>query len=411
MSDETTQKVDEEPVATEPDDLEQARRVARLERIKALQKKPEKKRSKRAEKRAAKPKLPKIRTRDYGYSNARARGMRSRLLKPSFFEELIAAPDQTKMIQLLSDTEYGQDLDTKLIHGRTFAVVDEALKVNMLRTYRKLIAFSNDEIGLICSTLLARWDLFNLKTILRGKHMKLQAAEIEQSLMPVGGIPEVELSAIARLDSVRAIADTMVTWGIQFAQPLRDVVGEYVQSDDLSILELALDRYYTEWAAYRLKGKRANFQLARDIFGMQVDSTNLLTAFRLLKADTEGLDVERYFLEGGLHVDKEMYLKLTSLSDVDEVIDHLKGTPYSRNLEHVLLTYLEEGAIAVFERALENFVMNRALGAGSGDPLGAGIIISYIYAKQNEITNLRIIVKCKSVGMPPDRMRKELILV
>ena len=38
-------------------------------------------------------------------------------------------------------------------------------------------------------------------------------------------------------------------------------------------------------------------------------------------------------------------------------------------------------------------------------------LIGYLWAKQNEITNLRIIVKGKAVGMPADRMRKELILV
>jgi V/A-type H+-transporting ATPase subunit C len=56
-------------------------------------------------------------------------------------------------------------------------------------------------------------------------------------------------------------------------------------------------------------------------------------------------------------------------------------------------------------------VLRKALDAGRGDPLGLGIAIGYLWAKQNEVTNLRIIVKCTSVGMPADRMRKELILV
>jgi V/A-type H+-transporting ATPase subunit C len=55
--------------------------------------------------------------------------------------------------------------------------------------------------------------------------------------------------------------------------------------------------------------------------------------------------------------------------------------------------------------------MRRALSLGTGDPLGIGIGISYLWAKQNEITNLRIIVKGKSVGMPNDRVRREMILV
>jgi V/A-type H+-transporting ATPase subunit C len=102
---------------------------------------------------------------------------------------------------------------------------------------------------------------------------------------------------------------------------------------------------------------------------------------------------------------------MTGLSDVDEVLDALKSTPYARQLEAVIGTYVEEGSLSVFERALEDYVMRKALDAGRGDPLGIGITIAYLWAKQNEVTNLRIIVKGTAVGMPPDRMRKELILV
>ena len=52
-----------------------------------------------------------------------------------------------------------------------------------------------------------------------------------------------------------------------------------------------------------------------------------------------------------------------------------------------------------------------ALVSRAGVPLGIGIPIAYLWGKQNEITNLRIIVKGASVGMPEDRVRGELILV
>jgi V/A-type H+-transporting ATPase subunit C len=77
----------------------------------------------------------------------------------------------------------------------------------------------------------------------------------------------------------------------------------------------------------------------------------------------------------------------------------------------VVVRFEQERSIAVFERALEDYVLRKALDAGRGDPLGIGIVIGYLWAKQNEVTNLRIIVKGNSVGMPADRMRRELILV
>ncbi len=364
-----------------------------------------------------KSKAPKLRrdrrprTKDYGYGNARTRGMKSNLLGAAFFEELMAARDLNKMIQILLGTEYGPDLEERLIEGHSVAVVDDALKDNMVRTFDKITGFINDEARLLTVTLLGRWDLFNVKTIIRGKHMRLKPETIVDSLVPVGEMTQVELRELAGLEDVLAVTDTLWTWGSPYSVPLREGVQEYLKEGDLSVLELALDRYYSQWAAKRLSRRKANYQLARTILGLQVDSTNLVTAFRLLKADTTDMDVARFFLKGGIHVSEELFLSLTALSDVDEVIDALRGTPYSMQLEKVLGAYMASNSIAVLERALEDYVMRRALGSGFGDPLGFGVMVSYLYAKQNEVTNLRIIVKGNAVGMPPDRMRKELIFV
>ena len=364
--------------------------------------------------RAKGPKLKRDRrprTRDYGYGNARTRGMKSHLLGPAFFEELIGCSDLNKMIQVLLGTEYGPDLEARLVEGRTVAVVDDALKDNMVRTFDKIMGFINDEAKLLSMTVLGRWDLFNVKTIIRGKHMKLKPETIVDSLLPVGEMTQVELRELAGLEDVLAVTDTLWTWGSAYSVPLREGVQEYLKEGDLSVLELSLDRYYSQWAARRLTRRKPNYVLARTILGLQVDSTNLVTAFRLLKADTTDMDVRRYFLSGGVHVNEELFVKLTGLSDVDEVIDGLKGTPYSLQLEKVLSAYMDANSIAVLERALEDYVMRRALGSGFGDPLGFGVMVSYLYAKQNEVTNLRIIVKGNAVGMPADRMRKELIFV
>ena len=351
------------------------------------------------------------RTRDYGYGNARTRGMKSHLLGAPFFEELMGVQELPKMIQLLSSTQYGPDIDAQLIHGQSTAVIDDALKDNMVRTFEKVMGFINDEAKLLSGTLLGRWDLFNIKTIIRGKHMKLRPETIIDSLLPVGEMTQVELKELAGLEDILAVNDTLWTWGVPYSIPLRESVPEYLKENDLSVIELSLDRYYSEWAARRLTSRRANYKLARLILGLQVDSTNLVTAFRLLKADTTDMDVARFFLPGGVHVSEELFLSLAGLSDVDEVIGALKGTPYSAQLEKVLVAYLDANSIAVLERALEDYVMRKALGSGFGDPLGFGVMVSYLYAKQNEVTNLRIIVKGNSVGMPPDRMRKELIFV
>jgi V/A-type H+-transporting ATPase subunit C len=127
--------------------------------------------------------------RDYGYGNARVRGMRSRLLGPRFFDELMETRDLNKIIQMLIGTEYGPYIETSIIKGRTPAAMDEALRDNMVGTFQKIMGFLNAEAYKLVGTLLGRWDLFNLKSIIRGKHMHLKAEEIEdpQRPAPAGG--------------------------------------------------------------------------------------------------------------------------------------------------------------------------------------------------------------------------------
>jgi len=349
--------------------------------------------------------------RDYGYGNARVRGMRSRLLTPQFFDELMTLPDLGRIIQALIDTEYGPDIETAIIQGRTPAAMDEAFRANMVATFQKVNGFLNAEAYDLVGTLLGRWDLFNIKSIIRGKHMHLKPEEIEDGLYAVGGLTPAELHVLVNLEDVRAVVDTLVTWGSPYAVPLRSGLAAYGEGGNLASLELALDRYYFVWAASRLSGRRANTVLARRILGLQADSVNLLTAFRLLKSDIGDMDPKIFYLPGGEYVDEALFDSMTAMSDVDEILDALKKTPYARQLEAVVTHYIEEGSLSVFERALEDYVMRKALDAGHGDPLGVGITIGYLWAKQNEVTNLRIIVKGTSVGMPADRMRKELILV
>jgi V/A-type H+-transporting ATPase subunit C len=351
------------------------------------------------------------RGRDYGYCNARVRGMRSRLVGRVYLDQLMDCSDLRGIVQMLMQTEYGPDLEVTLLHGHTFAAVDEALKINMVRSFEKILGFVNGEAHFLVSTLFGKWDLFNIKTIIRGKHMHLAPEEIIESLLAAGQLSAVDLRALAGVEDVRAVVDTLNTWGLPFAKPLREAMSDYVKTRDLSVLELAMDRYYSDWAAKRLKSRRQNYRIARTALGVQTDATNLLTVFRLLKADIEEMDVAEFFLPGGSVITDKVFRSLAAMSDIDEVLDALKKTPYGKPLEEAAMLYLDTGSIATLERVLEDYVLRRTLAASHGDPLGAGVIISYLWAKQNEVTNLRIIVKGNSVGMPPERVRRELIVV
>ncbi len=354
--------------------------------------------------------LPKAET-DVGYANARLRGMKANLLKGAFLDELIEAPDVVQAIQVLQGTSYGPDIEAQVIHGLTASMVDEALKDHAVRVFRKVFDFLDPEAREILTVLLGRWDVSNIKTVLRGAQNSVALEQVKESLLPLGFMSETELEALARTNDVHAVIGTMATWGIPYALPLREGYSEYATTGDLADLELALDKYWAEYAAEQLARRRSNFQIARKILATQVDVLNLVMVFRLLRADAQSVRAQRYFLTGGRYIGPKLFLELANLSDVDEVLDQLKKTPYAEPLDTAALRYLELGSISAFERALELLLMRQARLTGVRDPQGIGVAISYLYAKLNEITNLRIVVRGKAVGMPADRVREDLILV
>lgn len=348
---------------------------------------------------------------DVGYANARLRGMKANLMKSSFLDELIEAPDVQHALQLLQSTSYGPDIEAELIHGRTAAVVDEALKDNAIRTFEKVFRFLDPEARDILTVLLGRWDVSNIKTVLRGAQNSVAIEQVKESLMPLGFISENELEALARINDVHAVISTMATWGITYAVPLRQGYSEYATTGDMADLELALDKYWAAYASERLSRHGENYAIAKRILATQIDVLNLVMVFRLLRADAQAVRAQRYYQSGGRYISESLFLELAQLSDVDEVLDRLKKTPYAEALDAAALRYLELGSISAFERALEMMLTRQALLSGIRDPQGIGVAISYLYAKLNEITNLRIIIRGKAVGMPADRVREDLILV
>jgi len=195
--------------------------------------------------------------------------MRSRLFKQAFFEDLMKSEDLAAVIQALMQTEYRLDLEARLLHGHTAAQVDLALKDNMVRTFRKVMSLSNDEAQNLLTTLLGRWDLFNIKTIIRGKHMNLSSDEIVESMVAAGQLESVDLEELSKQPTVKAVVDTLATWRMPFAVPLRAAMPEYTESGNLAVLELAVDKYYFDWAGKRLRGRNQNKALSRRFLGTQ----------------------------------------------------------------------------------------------------------------------------------------------
>ncbi len=339
---------------------------------------------------------------DFGYINARVKGMRSRLLPPGRLEELLAVPDLEAFVQALGNTPYGPELQEALTRYQGLRAVDEALMQHFQKTVRRVLSFADGKPRQLLEVLLLQWDVHNLRIVLRAKHAGHPPEVAEQSLVPAAQLTEVRLRELLRQPDVPAVVSTLATWEHPLAGGLAEAARTYEGSRDLLVLELALDRAYHEWALNVARGMGHDDTVVRDVVRTQIDHTNVKTAFKLQQLpDLTPEERERFFVEGGAVITREVFRNLANpetrefgLREVRARGIHPEGT-----------------TPAEVERSLDEQLARRLADLYLGDPLGVDVVVGFLTMLAAEVRNLRLIARSKALGLPRDLVRREMALV
>ena len=136
---------------------------------------------------------------DWGYINARMRGMKSRLLDRHALDTLILQPDLDALIGELEKTPYRDDLIGAKGKYAGIPAIEDALRTNVVRTFQKVLDFAKkEEADRYIRIFLHRWDVHNIKTILRGKNIHATNDEIKSCIVPAGELDEMTLTELIR---------------------------------------------------------------------------------------------------------------------------------------------------------------------------------------------------------------------
>jgi V/A-type H+-transporting ATPase subunit C len=349
---------------------------------------------------------------DYGYINARMRGMKSRLLSHRALDDLILKPDLDSLIADLENSPYRDDIIAAKSQFTGILLIEYALRQNFIKTFRKVqdISHQQEEAEQYIRIFLHRWDVENIKTILRGKNIHATADEIQSCLVTAGELDEATFRELLRQPDVRATIDLLATWRIRYAKPLTQAFPEFAKTKDLAILECALDRFYYSDALAAVKAPTYNNTLIRDLLALEVDVVNLRTVLRMVRDHVPPEDARRYLIAGGRDFNEKKLLHLLSLPTIEDVVKALGATRY-RFLAEVPESVMRTQKISVIEKELERYLIKKGVGAFLLDPLSVGSVIGYFWAKYNEITNIRIISRCKTADFPVEHLREELVYV
>jgi len=347
---------------------------------------------------------------DYDYLNARIRSMKGRLLSPAALEGLIQKPDLGGVISELERSPYRSELEKAAIRYSGIQALEEALRREMAGTFSRILSIARgDEAEKYVRLLLARWDVQNIKTLLRGKAMHISPAEILECLVPAGDLDEAALAELLKQPDIRGVIDLLATWRIRFARPLTLALAEFQENRDPSVFEYALDRFSCRSSLDTLQDEADDDGIMREMVRSEIDVINLKTAFRLIRDGASAEEARPILISGGRALDAGRVHSLIGTGNVETAAKMLDGTPYGF-LSAVPAAAAKAG-ISAYEKELDRYLLAKGVSYFLKDPLSVSFAIGYFWANLAEVTNLRVIARGKSAGMTDREIREELLHV
>jgi V/A-type H+-transporting ATPase subunit C len=357
----------------------------------------------------------------YGYGNARLRAMRSRLFTESDTLHLLNRANIEEVITALANTQYKEDVETALVRASGVQCVNEAMRMNLVRTLRQIRSFYEGEPRRLIELLFRRWDRHNIIAVMRGQSRQASPERILSALIPVGRLDEVALRELARQPGVRAAIDLMTAWRLPYGKVLRQELMRAQGTIELERLELAVNRFHYASLLEELGEGDGNRDLVRRRLFTEIDLVNLGVALRLAR-NPQWIPaiVQRYGAEdvrpiliepGGYLPSAELARLVAEGQGVQALVQALRDSRYGDALAAGWRRYAERADHAVLERELERWQAQRDAALFAHDPLGIGIPIAYIRCKSVEVANVRLIAQAVALGLDKAQVQEELIFV
>lgn len=299
----------------------------------------------------------------YAYTNTRVRVMKSRLFKAEDFQRMLRMSIQ-EIARLLGETEYKREIDEMGTQFSGVNLIEYGVNRNMAHSFKKILDFaireSRDDIKL----WLKKWDVWNIKMLLRGNKAKAPNEEIFPGIIPAGEFDEqFWRDAIQKTNTVEEAIEYLNK--TEYHPILQTYTGE------LSEVEDRLDEYYYKQLLEGTKDEIREF-VQEKIIGL-----NELNKARAKKAEIQFKSLDAGTIEGKKKFrkngEREINLKEERLS--------------------LRKKWVEKGRKMVHEFKLTVIP-----------------VIGYFVAKENETDNIRIIVRGKHSGLPLELIEKQLVI-
>jgi V/A-type H+-transporting ATPase subunit C len=333
---------------------------------------------------------------NFAYACTRVKAKKRFLMARDTYSRVLVM-DVHEIARFLGETQYREEM-TK--YGSKYSganLVEVAVTRNLATTYSDILAFTTGHLRTMVGDYLRRWDMFNVKTVLRGKTTGVRDEEIIETLVPAGAFSEAYLRSLVQMTSIQEIMDALSRQPTLSITP--ELIREVIDSKRLAQLEDHLDKTLYYDLLHVVKETNTAQQLLRQFIRREVDVTNLKV---LLKLKAERISEDKiltYLISGGMDYSIDKLRSLAQQEGLAPVIEELEKSSMYQEIKPALERFKEDKKLSGITIALDKALIGTSEKFAHFYPLSVLPIVNYIIRKKVEVDNIRIIARGKQSGL------------
>lgn len=345
---------------------------------------------------------------NYAYATARIKSKKSLLLTNDNYPKLLMI-DLNEIGRFMGETQYKTEMAELASKYSGVDLIELGTSRNLAHTYRSIIGFCSGDLKEIVAGYLRRWDMWNIKTILRGKYSNATVEEIQEDLVPAGTLSEEDLNALLAIDSMSEIIETSAR-KLSIQVPA-DITLSLERDGNLAAVEDYLDFvYYQRLLASIDPNKKSDSQFLSFV-KREIDIVNLRTLLKLKMDNMPGDKIKVYFIEGGSNELSITELnRLAAIETFDNLVDELSKYSFYDEIKNSLEKAKTTRSLNPVMVKLDKYLAKEAERFSHLYPLSVLPILDYIIRKKIEVDNIRIIARGKASGMDNEIIKKLLVI-
>ncbi|MBI1935351.1 ATP synthase A1 subunit C [Candidatus Woesearchaeota archaeon] len=351
------------------------------------------------------PKLEKIKLGFYPYTYVRTVVMRSLLFRRDDYIKMLKM-SFSEIAKFLQESHYRKEINE---FGTSYSGVDLlelALNRNLAGSFKKLMRVSSYELGLLVKEYAKRKDIEDIKTILRGKFTHANEKDILNSLTAAGTLSYDFLVSLLKKDSIEEVLKTIRM--ADFAM-FENGLKELKEKNTLAGIENALDQYYYAHLLMFSGTLPKEGALFKNFLLKEIEVLNLLTLLRLKKANFDPKSIKYFLILTGYKKKDSKFNALISTKDLEDLSKRMSKTEYKDIFEKGMEEFTKNRSLIMLETRLYKHLLRQSILLLHQHMLSVDVILGYMFAKDIEIRNLRIIIKGKQLGLSEQFIESQLV--